>query len=153
MAMNDLATPYEPALVKALFAKAVKAFGGHAAAGVHLDISRQRVGQLASANPEFAREVPTLAHIFSLESGLGRSIVFAGLVEAIEPPIPHRSATPLKETLDVIRVAAEIGPLAMAAESGRPEAIEAFLNKLDDLAKEACEAKASTANVVKMGAA
>jgi hypothetical protein len=54
--------------------------------------------------------------------------------------------------MDVIRVAAEIGPLAMAAETGDPAAVEAFLDKLEELQREACEAKASTANVVKLGA-
>lgn len=151
--MNISETTYEPALIKALFSKLVKAFGGHAAAGVHLNISRQRVGQLASSNDEFAREVPTWAHVVPLEIALGRSVVFAGLVEAIEPPVPHRTATPLKETMDVIRVAADIGPLAMAAESGDPDAVEAFREKLDHLITEACEAKASTANVIKLGVA
>lgn len=150
--MNERETPYEPALIKALFAKLVKQLGGQDAAAVRLGISRQRVGQLASANVECAKEVPTWAHVWTLESGLGRSVVFAGLADTIDPLAPCRSARPLKETMDVIRVAAEIGPLAMAAESGEPGAVEAFKSKLDELINEACEAKSSTANVMPLKA-
>jgi hypothetical protein len=143
----------ENALIKALFDKAVREFGGSPAAAVRLGVSRQRVDALRSAKDDFARDVPTWAQVWEIETALGRSIVFAGLAETIAPPPPHRLARPLKETMDVIRVAAEVGPLAMAAESGDPEAVEAFRAKIDDLITEACEAKASTANVVKLAVA
>jgi hypothetical protein len=137
----------EMALIKELFDKAVKQYGGSLAAGVCLEVSRQRVDALRSAKDEFRRDIPTWAQVWALEQRLGRSVVFAGLADAINPLPPHRTASPLTETMDVIRVAAEIGPLAMAAETGDPASVQAFLDKLEELARELCEAKASTANV------
>lgn len=138
--MNEAET-FDHARLKALFAQLVRAVGKQDAAAAYLGISRQRVSQITSANPEHARDLPTWEQVWTLESVLGRSIVFAALAEAIDPPAA--TACPVKEAHDVIRRAADLGPLAMEVQQGIPGAQERFCQAIDALKQEVCESEAA----------
>lgn len=142
--------PFSPRFLKTLFAKLVREVGRQDAAAAILGISRQRVGQLCDTrNPEQAKEVPTFPHIWALEQELGRSVVFQGLADAIDPaPVPQ-SACPVKETHDVVQAAAAMLPLADALKARAPGALEAFAVGLAHLQRQAAEADAA-ANFVPM---
>lgn len=144
--MNEPET-FNPSLLKSLFAQLVKAVGKQDAAAARLVISRQRVGQLCSANPEHARDIPTWDQVWTLEEGLGRSVVFQGLADMIDPPTAGRNACVLKESHDLVQRAADLLPLAAALNAKTPGAKEAFLAGLDALRQEAVEAESAASNV------
>lgn len=149
--MNETA-PIDPKTLKALFAQLVRCVGSQEASASYLGVSRQYVGYLASANPEYAAYVPTWDHVWTLEQALGRSVVFQALADMVSPPKVPANACPVKESMDVARVAVELGPLAMALLNGGNGAKAAFDAKLDELLQEAAEARATVAkpNVVQM---
>lgn len=110
------------ALLKALFAQLVRENGGQEACAARLGVSRQRVGQLASANPEYARECPTWDHVWTLEEALGRSVVFAGLASEIEPPALPKDACAMKETIELAQAGTALLPLAAAYQADKSPA-------------------------------
>lgn len=140
--MNEPET-LNTALLKSLFDQLVRMSGRQDAAAARLGISRQRVGQLCSANPEHARDLPTWEQVWTLEQSLGRSIVFQALADAINPPEGDRHACPIKESHDVVAAAAAIPPLAVAVERGEPGADAEYQAGLERLAKETIEAEAA----------
>lgn len=144
--MNPTGT-FDYARLKALFARLVRAVGTQDAAAEYLGISRQRVSQICSANPEHARDLPTWEQVWVLEDAIDVSVVFAGLAASIGPE-PVKRACPVSETFDVIRVSATLGPLAMDVKNGVPGAQERFCQAIDALKLEVCESEAAA-----MGAA
>lgn len=140
--------PFSPRFLKLLFDKLVREVGRHDAAAAILKISRQRIGQLCDTrNPEMAKEVPTFAHIWALEQELGRSVVFQGLADAINPCPATADQCPVRETHDVVQAAAAMLPLADALKAQEPGADMAFRDGLERLQREAddCEASANAA--------
>lgn len=140
--MNEPET-LNPALLKSLFAQLVRACGKQDAAAARLGISRQRVGQLCSANPEHARDIPTWDQVWALEAACGRSVVFRALADLVEPDAAPRDACPVKETHDVVQAAASMLSLADDLKAGKPGAHVAFMDGLNRLQREADECEAS----------
>lgn len=151
--MNGTGT-FDPKHLKALFSQLVRAIGTQEAAASYLGVSRQYVGYLASANPEHAADVPSWDHVWTLEQALGRSVVFQALADMVSPPKAPANACPLRESMDVARVAVELGPIAMSHINGANGSKGAFEAKLDELLQEVAEARATVAKplapVIKM---
>lgn len=144
--MNEPRT-FSPAHLKVLFKRLVDAVGKQDAAAELLGVSRQRVGQLVSGNDEFAKECPTWAQVWTLEDRLGRSIVFEGLAQAVDPMTLPATACVVKEAHDVFAVAAMAGPAALAVERGEPGAMDALEAIADRLKAEIAEVRAAASNV------
>ena len=101
--MNEPET-LSPMLIKSLFKKLVRAAGGQDAAAAELEVCRQRVSQLQNTdNPEHAKDVPTYGQIWTLERFIGRSVVFAGLADAIEPRPAPANACPMRHGCEMVR--------------------------------------------------
>lgn len=139
-----------PRTLKALFHRLVRAVGSQEAAAHYLGVSRQYVGYLASANPEYAAYVPTWDHVWTLENACKRSVVFAELARMVEPPKVQADACPVKETHDVVRAAADMLPLADQLDPAKPETVTAFLEGLNRLESEAVECGAVANNITSM---
>lgn len=136
-----------PKTLKALFAQLVRTVGSQEAAASYLNVSRQYVGYLASANPEYAAYVPTWDHVWTLENAAGRSVVFASLARMVEPPKVAAGACHVKETHDLVQAAAAMLPLADALDPVKPATVLAFREGLSRLECEAVEAGAVADNV------
>lgn len=150
--MNEPEQSFNRKHLKALFKTLVRAVGKQEAAAEFLGISPQRVSQLANIqNDEMAREIPTWEQVWKLETELGRSVVFAGLAQTIDPPAVSPTACAMKETHDVVQAAAALLPIASAVKAGEPGALEALMEGMERLKQEAVELRA-VANVTKMRA-
>lgn len=132
--MNENGT-LDPALLKALFARLVASCGKQDAAAARLGISRQRISQLCSANPEHAKDIPTWGQVFALESACDRSIVFAELARLSEPtktpagdPMSHACGL-VKEVADVLAAV----QLSMADGATDDAEVERLENELADV--------------------
>ena len=147
--MNEAGT-FDHARLKALFAKLVFKVGRQDAAAAYLGISRQRVSQLGSANPEHARDIPTWEQVWTLEDACGQSVVFGALAQTIEPPAVAPAACPLKETHDVVQASAALLPIAAALQSGDFAAFDALMEGVDRLKLEARELRAVVTNVARL---
>lgn len=147
--MNEDRT-FDHARLKALFAKLVVKVGRQDAAAARLGISRQRVSQLCSANPEHARDIPTWEQVWTLEEACGQSVIFAEFAREIEPPAVATTACPVKESHDVVQAAAAILPIASAIQAGDLDAIDALMDGLDRVKHEARELRAVATNVTRL---
>lgn len=118
---------FNPKLLKALFRQLVKAVGGNEACGVELQVSHQRISQLANVqNAEMARELPTWDQVWRLESVLGRSIVFAGLAHSVDPVCNGAEACATTEAHQLLQAVAALCPLAAAFDRDDHQTITAF---------------------------
>ena len=140
--MNETGN-FDPKTLKALFSRLIRAVGTQEAAAEYLGVSRQYVGYLASANPEYAAYVPTWDHVWTLENACGRSVVFSALAEMVSPPRLSPGSTHVKETHDLVQAAAAMLPLADALDPAKPETVAAFRDGMDRLDREASEAGAA----------
>ncbi|MBB4797988.1 DNA-binding transcriptional regulator YdaS (Cro superfamily) [Brevundimonas bullata] len=147
--MNEHGT-FDYGRLKALFAKLVIRAGRQDAAAAYLGISRQRVSQLGSANPEHARDIPTWEQVWTLEDACGQSVVFGALALSIEPPTVSPAACPLKETHDVVQASAALLPIAAALQAGDFEAFDALMEGVDRLKNEARELRTVATNVTRL---
>lgn len=136
--MNEPET-FDPALLKSLFSRLVNACGRQDAAAARLGISRQRVSQLCSANPEHAKDIPTWAQVWALEQACERSVVFGSLASMVEPHAPSEPVSAVKETHDLVAAAAAMCPLAMALDPTKPETVRAFADALERVEREAAD--------------
>lgn len=139
--MNEPET-FDPSLLKSLFSRLVNACGKQDAAAARLGISRQRIGQLCSANPEHAKDIPTWGQVWALEQACERSVVFLSLANMIEPHAPPAPVSAVKETHDLVAAAAAMCPLAMALDPAKPETVRAFADALERVEREAADLNA-----------
>jgi DNA-binding transcriptional regulator YdaS (Cro superfamily) len=138
---------FSPQLLKVLFRKLVDQIGKQDAAAAILGVSRQYISQVCSLNDEHLNNLPRHEHIWRLEQALGRSVVYAGLADAINPNASQQRACLIEETAEV-SVAASNAVQTMAKlklgkaspEEGRA-AIEAIKRELSE-AEAAFEAQA-----------
>lgn len=84
-------TPLDTGLIKALFARLVKAHGSQDAAAARLEVTRQRISQLCSASDDHAKDVPTWGQVWMLEQACERSVVFASLGQSDRAGQPRRT--------------------------------------------------------------
>lgn len=146
--MND-PEPFNRKLVKSLFSRLVKDVGGQDPAAVYLGVSRQRVSDLANiSNDEKARETPTWEQVWTLESVLGRSVVFGGLASRIEPAPPARTTCAVKETHDLVMAVAALCPVAQALDPSKPGTIAAFQEAFAKVQREASDLQAIAAATI-----
>ena len=130
---------FDPALLKSLFSRLVVAVGRQDAAAARLEISRQRIGQLCSAHPDHAKDIPTWSQVWALEHACERSVVFASLANMVEPSAPAAPLSPVKETHDLVAAAAAMCPLALAIDISKPETVRAFAEGLERVQREAAD--------------
>jgi DNA-binding transcriptional regulator YdaS (Cro superfamily) len=133
--MNEPET-LDTGLLKSLFARLVQAAGRQDAAAARLGISRQRIGQLCSANVEHARDLPTWAQVWALEVAVERSVVFRALADMIEPSGRATSANPMSHAVGMVKEAADVlAAVESALEDGEvlPAEAEAVENELAQL--------------------
>ncbi|CAM2951916.1 hypothetical protein [Brevundimonas diminuta] len=147
--MNGNGT-FDHARLKALFAKLVVRCGRQDAAAAYLDISRQRVSQLCSANPEHARDIPTWEQVWTLEKACNQSVIFGAFAAETEPTAIAPTACPVKEAHDVAQAVAAILPIAMAIQAGDFGALDALLEGIDRVKHEARELRAVASNVTRL---
>ena len=136
--MNEPET-FDPALLKSLFARLVVACGKQDAAAARLGISRQRIGQLCSANPEHAKDIPTWGQVWALEQACERSVVFGSLASLVEPTAAAEPVSAVKETHDLVAASAAMCPLAVALDPEKPETVRAFAEGLERVQREAAD--------------
>ena len=147
--MNTCGT-FDHARLKALFAKLVKRCGKQDAAAEYLDISRQRVAQLCSANPEHARDIPTWEQVWTLEQACNKSVIFATFAAEIDPPAVAPTNCPIKETHDIVQASAALLPIAAALQAGDMGAYDALMEGVDRLKQEARELHAVASKVTRL---
>lgn len=147
--MNGNGT-FDHARLKALFAKLVQRCGRQDAAAAYLDISRQRVSQLCSANPEHARDIPTWEQVWTLEQACKESVVFGAFAAETEPPAVAPTDCPVKEAHDVAQAVAAILPISTAIQAGDFTALDALFEGLDRVKREARELRAVAAKVTRL---
>lgn len=147
--MNGNGT-FDHARLKALFSKLVARCGKQDAAAAYLDISRQRVAQICSANPEHARATPTWEQVWTLEQACNKSVIFAAFAAEIEPPAVAPTDCPVKETHDIVQAAAALLPIAAALQAGDLGAYEALMEGVDRVKQEGRELKAVASKVTRL---
>lgn len=141
--MNEERTvpEFSPQILKILFGRLVKEFGGQDAAAAECGVARQYISQMASRNPENANVLPRWEYVYALEAQLGRSIVFGALAETIEPR-SNPNACAVSETNDVVRAAADAVAAAINHSKGEAGAGE-VRDALAAVGKELAEAIAA----------
>ncbi len=147
--MNEDRT-FDHARLKALFSKLVARCGKQDAAAAYLDISRQRVSQLCSANPEHARDLPTWDQVWTLEQACNKSVIFGAFAAEIEPPALAPTGCPIKETHDIVQASAALLPIAAALQAGDAAAFDALMEGVDRLKHEARELRAVASKVTRL---
>lgn len=141
--MNEDGT-FSPKFLKVLFAQLVKEAGGHDAAASVLKVSRQFVGQLCDTrNAEHAKTIPNWGHVWALEQGCGRSIVFAGLAEAVSPMLAPAGACVVKESNEVAQSAVRMTGLSLDVSNGVAGSEAAFDAAIEDVERQLDEARAA----------
>ena len=129
--------PFDPGTLKSLFDRLVRAHGSQDAAAARLDVSRQRVGQLCSANENHEGDVPTWAQVWTLEQALGRSVVFQALADMAGADHAGSAPCPLHSAIGTVRQASDVlGSIEEAIKDGidpqEERAIEAGLSALEN---------------------
>lgn len=140
--MNEERTvpEFSPQILKILFGRLVKEFGGQEAAAAECGVARQYIGQMASRNPENASVLPRWEYAFALEAALGRSIVFAGLASISEPATGNANACAIAEANDVVRAAADAVAKVIEHQNGSV-APEVLHQAMDVVERELSEAR------------
>lgn len=124
-----------------------------ACGGLEESAANCRVGRSVLSDYQLPQIASTMAAdvMTDLEAYCGEPI-YSREIAAERPWIPT-GACPLKETHDVVRAAADLGPLALALVNGEPGAGDRFDAALDALKQEAREARAAAKVTALRGAA